>query len=159
MAMPILQALDDEGTDLAVGKGGVPLLDTLAAALDEQLATHCNALRPLGRHSRRLEGLGRLRLVPEAERVLVVTLLHTRIVQPIGTTARHGVNAVAPVDAHTLLALVVIWGRRLVEMPPGVDDRKVLLGAIKVAARLEQHPSFARVLELLSHGVGLLDGA
>eukprot|EP00966_Prymnesium_polylepis_P260726 6022310-Prymnesium_polylepis.1 len=151
MTVPILQALDDKRADLAVGEGGATLLDAFAAAPNEQLATHGDALRPLGSHRRRTEFFGCLRLVPKAERMLVIALLDTRIVQPVGATARNGVDAVAAVYAHTLLALIVVGGRGLVRMPPGVNDREVLLGAIKVAAGLEQHPSFACILELLPH--------
>jgi hypothetical protein len=73
--VPVLQALDDERADLAVGERRTALLDTLAAAGDQQLAAHLDAIRSLCRRRRLAKLLRRLRLAPQRERVLVVALL------------------------------------------------------------------------------------
>eukprot|EP00966_Prymnesium_polylepis_P288115 6654531-Prymnesium_polylepis.1 len=77
MLVPILQPLNHERADLAVGKGGAALLDARTAACDEQLAIDLDAVRPLRRCRRLAKFLRRLGLLPQTERVLVIALLST----------------------------------------------------------------------------------
>eukprot|EP00966_Prymnesium_polylepis_P000135 2964-Prymnesium_polylepis.1 len=103
MLVPILEALDHEGADLAIVERGPALLDALTSALDEQLAANLYAARPLWCRRCLAKLLCRLRLLPKTERVLVVALLSPPPMQLVAAPASCQIDAVTTVDSDLLV--------------------------------------------------------
>ena len=121
LLMPELDALLDEGADLAVGKRSSTELHAEATPFDQLLSPEQHPLLSFGGGGSEAKLLTCCRRTPLGEQLLDIALLSVPPMERITAAAGRWVDAIATVDSYLLLVRVVGRRRLAVIARPAVD--------------------------------------